>query len=714
MSSAIFSNSWYRVAQLKPRLRSQARVLRHRYRGERWHILQDRASGRFLRLNAAAYAVVAMFDGHLSLDGIWKYLCDRDGDHAPTQDEIVHLLTQLHHANVLLTDRPPDLEDMDERRSKVRLQKLKSYLANPLSLKIPLFDPDGLLSSIVSWTPRWLVVVLPWLWLGLVLSGVVQAAMHWEELTSDITARSFTMENMVLLWFVFPILKAIHELGHGLAIKGFGGGCHETGLMFLVLVPVPYIDASSTIAFADKRKRMLVGAAGMMAELAVAAVAVWLWIGISPGLGRAMLHEVILVAGLTTLIFNINPLIRFDGYYILADALEIPGLGQKGNQYLGYWVKRYVFGLKESVAPHLTPGEAGWLGVYAVASFFYRIFVAVAIILLVAGNYFFVGVLLAIWSAWGMLVQPLFRAIRYLVADTALEGRRWRAGSLVLLGVLAVVLVTVWVPVPEWSMTEGVLWMPEASRIRAPLGCFGAAVLLAPGSAVREGEALLACVDPELDARYEQLTQQRREVASRLELASTVDRLQGQIVALELWHVARQLIDIEVRRQTMTMQSPHKGVFYMASPGDFPGRYLKRGDVLGYVLDPARFTLLVVVPQGDVDLVRHHTRLVELRSVDRMWDVLPARILREIPAATQELPSLALSLAGGGRIGLNPDSSEPKALAPLFQFELAFTGGEVPRALGNRIYVRFVHEEAPLAAQWYRGLRRLFLKRFAV
>ncbi|MBF0629938.1 MAG: PqqD family peptide modification chaperone [Magnetococcales bacterium] len=714
MSSAIFSNSWYRVALLKPRLRSQARVLRHYYRGQRWHILQDRASGRFLRLNPAAYGVVSMFDGYQTLDEIWKLLCERDGDNAPTQDEVVNLLNQLHQANVLLTDRSPDLEDMGERRSRVRWQKLKQYIANPLSLKIPLFDPDRLLTRLLTLTPRWVIVIFPWVWLALVISGGIQAAMHWDELTRDLTARAFTTENIVLLWFVFPILKAIHELGHGLMVKHLGGACHEMGVMFLVMVPVPYVDASATIAFANKHQRMLVGAAGMMAELTMASIAVWLWIDISPGLGRAILHEIILLAGLTTLIFNINPLIRFDGYYILADALEIPNLGQKSNQYLGYLINRHLFGVEESEAPPMTPGESPWLLSYAITSFFYRTFIAVAIILLIAGSYFFVGVLLALWSVWGMLLAPLWKHVKYLATHSALEGHRVRAVTLSGMAVMALVLLIGLVPAPAWTMTEGVIWMPEESRIRAPLMCLGEAVLVAPGTRVKTGEPLLTCTDPELDARYKQLTQQRREVATRLELAATFDRIQAQIAALELNHVDEQLADIRARRQAMTMTSPHDGILALPSPDDYPGRYLKRGDVIGYVLDPSRYTLLAVVPQSDVDLVRNHTHHVELRAVDQIWDLLPARIVREVPAATSELPSLALSLAGGGTIGLNPEAHEPKALAPLFQFELAFTGAMIPKALGNRIHIRFVHEETPLAAQWYRSLRQLFLKRFAV
>ena len=428
MASFLFSASWYRVAKLKPRLRNQANIVRHVDRGERWYVLQDLASGRFLRLNTAAYHVVALLDGVRTLEDIWQNACLTLGDAAPTQDEILNVLSQLHQANVLLTDRKPDVEELGERRQRLKKLKLKQYLANPLSLKLPLFDPDRLLTRAVGLLPRgawrWLLL----LWLLVVLAGFGVAAMNWSELTQDITSRIFTPENMLILWLAFPVLKAVHEFGHGVAIKACGGSCHEMGLMFLVLVPIPYVDASQSTALPDKRQRMLVGLAGMMIELFVASLAIWLWAWASPGVAKALLHEIVILAGVTTLLFNANPLIRFDGYYVFSDWLEIPNLGQKANRYLGYLLNRHVFGVEDGLTPpHLTPGEAPWLAGYAVTSFLYRMLIAVGIILMIAGQFFFVGVLLALWAAYSMLILPLLRQVRFLAHDAVLEGRRHRA-----------------------------------------------------------------------------------------------------------------------------------------------------------------------------------------------------------------------------------------------------------------------------------------------
>ncbi len=718
MTSALFSSSWYRVAELRPRLRRQARIVPHTYRGQRWYVMQDLASGRVLRFNPSAYRVLALMDGVRSLDEIWQSACLTLGDQAPTQDEILGLLTQLHQANVLLTDRKPDLGELAERGQRLRRTRLKQYLANPLSLKLPLFDPDPLVGAIARRVPpaAWRGILL--VWLVLILFGTVLVGMHWDALTADITARVFTGDNMLILALLYPLLKAFHEFGHALAVKALGGSCREMGLMFLVFIPVPYVDASESVTLPGKWQRMLIGAAGMIAELGLAAIAVWLWTGVSGGVTKAVLHQVVILAGVTTLIFNANPLLRFDGYYILSDALEIPNLSQRANRYVGYLVRRYLFRSEARPPLHLTAREPLWLTFFAVGSVIYRTVVTVSIIVLVAGQFFVFGVLLALWAAYGLLVQPLVKFTRFMLRDPSLEGHRRQAGlvSLTLGGVLAGFIA--FVPVADWTMVEGVIWMPEQSRIRVPATCFGDRILARPAEAVVAGQPLFSCTEPELDAQVAQAEALVREQEARLALAATAERVQLQMVRSELAHQKQRLADLAARRGDLVVRSPHAGRFDMEALDDFSGRYLPRGEQVAYVLDPSRYTLLAVVPQGRVDLVRQRAGKVEIRSAERLWDVLQAQIVREVPGASAELPSMALALQGGGQIGLDPEASAdnraPKALEPLFQFEMQFTGPAQPRYLGGRVHVRISHNPAPLGEQWYRSLRQQFMKRFAV
>ena len=225
----------------------------------------------------------------------------------------------------------------------------------------------------------------------------------------------------------FIVLKALHELGHGYAVKAFGGAVHEIGIMFLVFAPMPYVDASAASEFRSKWRRALVGAAGMIVEVFIAALALYVWLAVEQGLVRAFAYNVMVVAGISTVVFNGNPLLRYDGYYILSDLLEIPNLAQRATRYWGHLVDSYVFrteGLPEFVA---TPGERIWLLLYAPASFLYRIAVMLAIAIFIASEYLAVGVAIAIWGIFTGVVLPIGKALWQVFASPRLQRNRTRA-----------------------------------------------------------------------------------------------------------------------------------------------------------------------------------------------------------------------------------------------------------------------------------------------
>jgi putative peptide zinc metalloprotease protein len=162
--------------------------------------------------------------------------------------------------------------------------------------------------------------------------------------------------------------------------RRWGGEVHEIGLMLLVFSPVPYVDASSAWGFRDKRKRMVVGGVGIAVELFLGALALFVWLMVEPGMVRAVAYNVMLISGVSTLLFNGNPLLRFDGYYVLADAIEVPNLGARSNTYLGYLFQRYVLGIRTAESSAHSNGERAWMVVYGITSFFYRIFISFVII----------------------------------------------------------------------------------------------------------------------------------------------------------------------------------------------------------------------------------------------------------------------------------------------------------------------------------------------
>jgi putative peptide zinc metalloprotease protein len=717
VSESLFSESWYRVATLRPRVRPHAQIHRHLYRGEIWYVLQDHASGRFHRFSPVANLVIGLMNGRRSLQEIWQLACDRLGDDAPTQDDVIQLVSSLHNADVLITDAPPDIAELHERKHKQDRMQLKQCFTNPLSLRFPLVDPEPFLRRVaplarLMFSPLGAVV-----WLLVVGWALALAATHWNALRGGMSDRIFSAENLLLIGMVFPVAKLLHELGHALAIKARGGEVHEMGVMVLVMMPIPYVEGSATNAFRDKRSRMLVGAAGMLVELFIAALAMLVWVNVQSGAVHAVAFNVMLIAGVSTLVFNANPLLRFDAYFILSDYLEIPNLAQRANTYFAYLVKRYLFGMPGQMPPQAGAGEKAWLFGYAVLSFFYRIFVALSIALLIAGQYFFIGVLIALWSLYQMVVQPLALRIAWLVGGTEVGKRRSRAVAISAFTVAVAAAIVLWVPAPSWSRTEGVAWAPEDATVRARTDGFVSRVVAVPNRPVRKGDELLITEDPELRSQVKVLEAMLAEQRAR-HAAAVNDRVQSAIIVEEIAHISERLETVRRRAEDLVIRSGADGVFLLPDAQDAPGRYLRRGDLAGYVMDFSRVSVRVVIPQSEIDLVRTMTRRVELRPVQDIPRVIDAVVVRAAPAATDELPSLALSASGGGEISLDPGQQapgrDPKAASTLFIFDLEVADPSRFQALGSRVYARFERQPEPLATQAYRAVRRLLLEKFNV
>ncbi|MBM3525937.1 MAG: PqqD family peptide modification chaperone, partial [Alphaproteobacteria bacterium] len=241
MTDPFLSQSWYRVAALKPRLRAHTQIHRHRYRDQAWYVLYDPASGKSHRVTPAAYLCIGHMNGQHSVDEIWDTVVAELGDDAPTQDDVIELLSQLHAADMLQTNVTPDTAELFERFKKQSRQVLKGNLKSPFSFRVPLWDPDHFLGGLVQFLrpfAGWFGIAT---WLAIVIPALVIAGMRWSELTANVFDTVFAAQNIALLVITYPVVKLLHELGHGFVAKAHGGEVHELGVMFLVFFPVPYV-----------------------------------------------------------------------------------------------------------------------------------------------------------------------------------------------------------------------------------------------------------------------------------------------------------------------------------------------------------------------------------------------------------------------------------------------------------------------------------------
>ncbi len=715
MRNPHLSELWFRVSGLKLRLRAPVRMHRTLFRGQVWYVLQDRVSGNFHRFGPEAWFVASLLDGQRSMEEVWQRASQELDSGALTQDDVLRLLGQLHGADVLVGEVPPDIAELADRGKKQRRRKLMQSLMNPLALRLPLIDPDDFLSATLPLVRP----VLSWagavVWLAVVIWGTVLAATHWQELTADIIDRVLIAESLILLVLTYPVVKALHELGHAYAIKRWGGAVREMGLMFLVFLPVPYVDASDSLGFASKWRRAFVAAAGILVEILLAAIAVIVWTEAESGLVRALAFNVMLIGGVSTLLFNGNPLLRFDGYYVLSDLIEIPNLGNRANKYMGWLVQRHVFRLDHLPNPASAPGEAPWFLFYGITSFLYRMVIMAAITLLVAQQFLGLGLVLAVWSVLLVLGLPLAKMLHYIFLSPALRRKRARAIGFVAAVCLVAGLVVAGLRLPYATLAEGVVLVAGEDALTTATEGVVSAVLIAPQAQVAAGEAVLELSDPLLDARVRLLEATVEERQRRLGAVRTADRAASRIAAEELDQARADLALARERQAALVLRAPKAGQVIWENPADLTGRYVRQGERLGWVTTLQDPVIRVAVPEADADLVRSDTRAVAVRMVSDPSRTLPAHLTAEVPALGRDLPSLALTPSGGGRVIADPSApdSAPRALQNLLLVDLRLDPGTAFAHVGERVFVRFEHAPQSLMDRTWRRLRQVFLDQLA-
>ena len=672
-------------------------------------------SGKYHRFNPASHRVIGLLDGHRRMDDVWRNLAAKLDDETPSQDEILNLLAQLFAADLIQCDVNPDVAELFERRRKQERKQFTSRYLNPMSLRFPLLDPDRFLGSMKRVQRLFRGMTGLFVWIAVVAPALVLAPMHWSDLTENFTEQLLALDNLLVMALIFPLLKACHELGHGFACKARGGEVHDMGIMLMVLFPIPYVDASSSSAFVRKTDRMVVGAAGMLTELFIAALAFYAWLLLEPGLVRSLAYNTVVLASVSTLVFNANPLLRYDGYYILADWLEVPNLATRANQYWRYLLERHAFALPNVEPPAATQGEQRWFFAYMPVAFAYRMSVMIGIALFIAQQYFIVGVLLALWSLAAGVGLPLFKGAKALITEPKYAIRGARIRTLVAASLASLYLLLFVLPIPYHSTADGVLWLPERAVLRAEASGFVVRTTAPPGADLEAGSLVLVSHNPDLAAKLEAQIAKVAEVRARFDAAwgnnpALAAQLEEQIAREEA--AADRLRDQIAR---LHLRAGAAGRLLLDRPDDMPGRFLRRGEIVGYVVGEHAPLVRVVVTQEDVDQVRSASREVEIKLVGDLSTTWPAHVLREVPAAGKELPSPALGQRGGGDLVLDPGDKEgTKTLQSLFEFELALPSGVPGEFLGSRALARFEHKAMPLGVRGWRQVRRLFLSQFHV
>ncbi|MDZ5456698.1 biotin/lipoyl-binding protein [Azohydromonas lata] len=710
--SRTFSESWHRVADARLSLLPTVAVHKQRFRGQHWYVLRDTYTQRFFRITPQAYAFVSRLTPQRTVEEVWQS-CLRDmPTEAPGQEEVMQLLSQLHQSNLLFHDTLSDSQVIFERYRGQRRRELQGKVLGFLSIRIPLWDPNRWLdrqTALTHWLVSWQMGAL----LLLVCVAGAAVALSQSHRLWNQAEGMFAASNLGWLYLCIALMKVLHELGHAHVVKRFGGEVHAFGIMLLMGVPLPYVDATGSWSFRDRRARALVSAAGVIVELVLAALGVMVWAWSGPGLVNSLAFNVMVIGSISSLVFNGNPLLRFDAYYVLSDLLDIPNLYQRSGQMWSHLANRWLLGTQGLEPPARDRREWWWLVLYGAVSFCYRVLVFISMLLVLADNWPAVAVVFALITLVLAFILPGWRWVCHLRSPALMRNRR-RAVSVSLALVLVPVAVIGAFPWADALRAPGMVETVEYTRVSANAPGRLDTIEVSHGAPVKAGQVLLRMSNPELE--LEIVEAQARASESEVLRNQALEKAPAEVGALDkrLAVAQERLAQLQARQAELTVRARHDGTWAAETLHERLHNWLGRGHGLGELSNPGSMRFSAVVSQEQAkELFERDLRGAELRLNGQAELVIHPSHLVLVPYQRDKLPSPALGWHGGGSVAVKPDDPEGlQALDPYYELQAYFEPAEAQVMQGMTGWLRVPLPSRPLFEQARRALLQMMQKRY--
>ncbi|HEY3965096.1 MAG TPA: hypothetical protein VGM05_11145 [Planctomycetaceae bacterium] len=704
--------------------------------GRCWRI-KDPLSLEYFQLADDEYTVLMLLDGRTSLAEIKRQFEQRFAPQHLSLNRLQAFLAHLHGEGLALADTPDQGRQLLERRRSTARRGLTAALINPLAIRFRGVDPE----RFINWLyPRCRWLFTPWFGAVAVFLMVCAGLLvvgQFERMSQRLPELHSFFTPAGILWLAIALgaAKVLHELGHALACRHFGGECHELGLLLLVFTPCLYCNVSDAWMLPGKWPRVAISAAGILVELFLASACLVLWWFSEPGLLNSVFLNVVLVCSIGTVVFNGNPLLKYDGYYMLSDMLEIPNLAEQAN---GLWRRKawdWLAGERSQPPDRLSPGARRWLLAYAVFSGVYRVFVVAMILwfcwgLFAAWNLRVLGGGLVLCVLAGMALPPVAAAVQFLrdpVRRREADPTRLRWALLAGL-ILAAGLFLI--PLPQRVTADFVL-QPAGDRhvhVTVP----GRLLRAVPAGTVVSAGDVIAELDSEpLRHEIDKLTRECDLLALRcrnLDARRAEDAEAAAAIPTAAEELARARQRLDQRRQDqqrLRLRAPVDGVVF--PPAEVPetatdrrelpawsrtpldprniGCWLEAGTVLCIVGQPHEFEAMLVIGQSEIELVSAG------QPVRLLVDELPGKILQGTvtEVAAVNLEAIPPELVGAHDTAVVRDSVG--ALRPAetsYQARVTIPERDLPVSLRARGRAKIRVGSVPLGQQLYRLFRQTF------
>jgi putative peptide zinc metalloprotease protein len=716
MKKRTFSESWHRVAGLRISLIPTVDIQKQYFRGEEWYILNNPFNNQFFRLRPEAYLFIARLNSYRSVENVWNECLERFPDNAPGQEDVIQLLTQLYNANLLYFHSRPDTSQIFKRYQQRQQKQLQSKLMSILFMRLPLFDPDTILAR---FQPVWRLLISPlgaMIWLTVVFFAIKIFIDHRYEAFNQVQG-ILSPDNIFFLYVALVIIKTLHEIAHAIVCRRFGGEVHTLGVMLLVFTPLPYMDATSSWTFRNRWHRVYVGTAGILMEIFIAALAVFAWANTGQGTMNALFYNIMFIASVSTLLFNANPLLRFDGYYILSDLVDIPNLHNKSKEYLNYFIEKYAFGYHDTFCPTNSITESIILVVFGISSFLYRILIFAGIILFIADKFLLLGMIMAIIGIISWCIIPLFKIMAYLISSPHLRRNRVRVLSVSGLFAFIIIALFLLIPFSDNITAPGIIESENFHTIYSDQSGYVKSSFKPSGSFVQTGDNLLQLSNKEIDFDLAIAGLQRQETMIMIKQARNVKVVDLKPLIKRLEKVETDIKDLNDRKMSLTIKAKHSGIWQPSEKARFTGRWISRGESLGEVIDTRQYIISAAVPQEEAArLFQNDVYGVTVKIKGEAHHDITVSQYQVIPFEQSKLPSIAIGWSGGGQIATSlKDNTGLVTMEPFFLIIANINSSDDVSLFHGRsgcIHMELIAK--PLYYQLYRNIKQLFQKRYQI
>lgn len=730
--------------------RADLEMVEHTYRGEKYWVVGDMLALEYYRLNEQEYALLSWLDGKQSLDDIKERFESTFNPYKVSYREIESYLIDFHKKSLLATFTPDQGRHLKRMGVKKRWQKAWTRAKSLLALRWRGINPDAIFriaTPMFGWLfSRWMVVLN----VAFMVCALLWFASHIQEAQERMPSaqRFFSSQNWLSLAVVLIGMKIVHEFAHGIVFTKFGGRCHELGVMLLVFMPTLYVNTSDSWRFSDKWKRAAVAGAGIYIELLLASIATFAWWYSKPGPFQFACLNIMVLGSVSSILFNGNPLLKFDGYYLLCDILEIPNLQQRSSKFIRDTFLYYGLGIREGDDERRSTSRTRvWLACYALAAYAFRIFLVYVIAFIVVKLFRPAGLeeLAKMFSFIVMslvIIVPTLALAKYFWIPGRLQ-RVERGRAIVTLGGgVALLLIFFAVPFPDWITCDFVVEPGNSKTVYVSHDGILKEVFVEPRQEIKRGEpiALLRNLDVELELSQLQgeLAEMDREAemlrmhryASTREVAREVTLRESRVTA------EKRLAELSQIQDSMLLVAPQDGSVIPArrthAPNDDPDELdlwygwtlhdentnasLERGQPICQIGDMEHPIAKLFIDQSDVRFVKVD-QPVKLLLDSQSLHAIDA-IIDDMSQGNSEVIRSSVTHQHGGKLETERGKRQPteeqlnsEHVAPasaVFEAMVELPELETPLAVGLHGEARVFIGYRTLAGRMYRFLNKTF------